>query len=662
MLRSLFVRTKNNTRRASQQPSPPSISSLSFCHHLSAEDDSALSNNETDNSICNNAIHTYIDTTTRNKMTMESRRCTSLSPWTMASRTSIISSSSYNISISSDKKNIHYQSYRHLSSYNATTTAFVSRHNNSINVTADTILDYCAKHNGAACIEGARTTNTHVVLRECPFCTKPTRNEASNLYKLNIQIGGGAFFCHRCGTGGSWYDLKAQFGGFNVERGMNSGNTVSNRKSNSSNNKRSQGYVGGNSNGGWNYSNSRQQQQGNNNINDNASGAEPCLPMPPTRLSGLYSSRLLDDMKNTNENESNQNKNSDVKKSDVGKNEPLQYLTEVRGLNTKTLRKYGVGRAAYRFPSDKQGGGYQEAECITFPWIMRESDVRMQEAMRGATFELKSDNSDSSSSKTTELTTGAASEKKNVANANETDDTKNPNNNDVPTGPFVTRRVKARALERKSWQRLDPPGGGWGLFGLHTVPNDCNTLILTEGEYDAMAVHQATGLPAVSLPNGCRSLPLQVLPLLERFEKIILWMDSDEPGKEGAEKFAKKLGVNRTYIVHCHEAKDANDALLRGDIDMQACIDEAELLPHDRIVTFRDLRKDVLKELLEPDLYSGTAIPSLPRFTQLIKGFRRGEMTVLTGPTGCGKVSARSELKFYTSRRELEIIQLNSGH
>ena len=28
------------------------------------------------------------------------------------------------------------------------------------------------------------------------------------------------------------------------------------------------------------------------------------------------------------------------------------------------------------------------------------------------------------------------------------------------------------------------------------------------------------------------------------------------------------------------------------------------------------------------------AIPSLPGFTSLIKGFRRGEMTVLTGPTG----------------------------
>lgn len=45
-----------------------------------------------------------------------------------------------------------------------------------------------------------------------------------------------------------------------------------------------------------------------------------------------------------------------------------------------------------------------------------------------------------------------------------------------------------------------------------------------------MAVHQATGVPAVSLPNGCRSLPVEVLPLLERFEKIYLWMDDDGPG------------------------------------------------------------------------------------------------------------------------------------
>ena len=71
-------------------------------------------------------------------------------------------------------------------------------------------------------------------------------------------------------------------------------------------------------------------------------------------------------------------------------------------------------------------------------------------------------------------------------------------------------------------------GGDWGLFGLHTVSDDAAELVITEGEYDAMAVYQATGRAAVSLPNGAASLPPAVLPLLERFKRIFLWCDGDE--------------------------------------------------------------------------------------------------------------------------------------
>ena len=48
------------------------------------------------------------------------------------------------------------------------------------------------------------------------------------------------------------------------------------------------------------------------------------------------------------------------------------------------------------------------------------------------------------------------------------------------------------------------------MFGAHTVPTTATEVIVTEGEYDAMAVFQATGKPAVSLPNGAGSLPVDV--------------------------------------------------------------------------------------------------------------------------------------------------------
>ena len=204
-------------------------------------------------------------------------------------------------------------------------------------------------------------------------------------------------------------------------------------------------------------------------------------------------------------------------------------------------------------------------------------------------------------------------------------------------GPYITRRIKVRSIEQKSWQRLDPPGGGFGLFGWHTIPHDTNEIIITEGEFDAMAVYQATGRPAVSLPNGCRSLPMEVLVLLERFDTVYLWMDNDGPGREGAEMFARKLGVERCLLVQpsgkrgwnnggnnnnnrmmdggesCDDdeelsfeaasesrpppPKDANEALLQG-WDINELLNEASELPHERILKFSDLRDQVRERML----------------------------------------------------------------
>lgn len=181
------------------------------------------------------------------------------------------------------------------------------------------------------------------------------------------------------------------------------------------------------------------------------------------------------------------------------------------------------------------------------------------------------------------------------------------------------------------------------------MPVDAKEVVLTEGEYDAMAVYQATGRPSVSLPNGCRSLPDQVLPLLERFEKIYLWMDNDGPGREGAEQFSKKLGLNRCYLVQPTSKngkpapKDANEALLQN-YDIEQIIQDARLMPHHRILTFAAVRDQVLEEILNPNKYSGIQVPSLPLLNNLIKGFRRGEMTVLTGPTGSGKTTFLGQL------------------
>lgn len=51
-------------------------------------------------------------------------------------------------------------------------------------------------------------------------------------------------------------------------------------------------------------------------------------------------------------------------------------------------------------------------------------------------------------------------------------------NRGIPESVVV--RVKARAVKHKRLQRLDPAGGRWGLFGLHTVPDSAKEVVLTE--------------------------------------------------------------------------------------------------------------------------------------------------------------------------------------
>lgn len=258
------------------------------------------------------------------------------------------------------------------------------------------------------------------------------------------------------------------------------------------------------------------------------------------------------------------------------------YLRDVRGLSEDTLRRYGVGACEMHV---RDGDTWRRDQCMTFP--MHDAD-----------------------------------------------------------GELV--RYKARSVRSKSGMQMLPKDGGWGFFGLHTVPKACAEVILTEGELDAMSVWQATGLPAISLPNGAHSLPVHTLPLLEGFRNIVLWMDADEIGRAGCKHFAKKLGLRRCRIVeigHLQTAdcKDANDILRRGG-DVGKLVARAEAIPHDGVVKFDALRESVFDFIVNCGIRHGVQLQSIPRANDILKGHRRGEMTILSGHTGIGKTTFLSQV------------------
>jgi len=545
---------------------------------------SSLHNDSFSSRIRTDSIQKRLMTTTSSSMGQVRER--------QFSKTNLMGSSS--LVIAGKPQILHHMNKDHME-ISKRYKVFVSKHNN-LNVTSNMIQDFCAS-NGIP-MDEMKTSVRHIIIKECPFC-HPINNKADNMYKLYVEIGSGLYFCHRCGANGNWYDFKSKLSGWEVQDfsgGSDSGNEVSRSSSNTV--RKSQDVKG----------------LATRNLSNR------CSPMPNPKLSSVYTTNLM----------SNPNPiilpSSDRDNHD-GNNQmsALEYLLTVRGINKSTLRKYGVGRAVYSF-YDHDTKEYKPAECITFPWTMRGSEIQEQENLLGNKYDWKDKNTEN--------------QKKD---------------------PWILRRVKVRALEKKSWQKLEPAGGGWGLFGWHTVPDDATEIIIAEGEYDAMAIYQATGRPAVSLPNGCRSLPTPIIPLLEKFEKIYLWMDNDGPGQEGAEVFSKKLGVGRVFIVQPDIAdgdltpKDANDALLKG-LDLGSLLDKASVPPHDRILTFKELRSQVLHEILNPEQYVGVRSFSLPALSKIIKGFRRGEMTVLTGPTGSGKTTLLGQFSLDFAKQGVNVL------
>ena len=191
----------------------------------------------------------------------------------------------------------------------------------------------------------------------------------------------------------------------------------------------------------------------------------------------------------------------------------------------------------------------------------------------------------------------------------------------------------------------------WGLFGLNTIPEDARIVVITEGEYDAMAVHQATGLPAVSLPNGAAHLPFDVLPWLDRFERVYLWLDADLRGREAAESFAHKIGLEKTFIIDSRRGdplgpKDANDALLRGNTGkpLRDYVLDSQPLGQNFLKTVADYGSEIANRIINAEENKGMQSRSFGWFNKRLKGFRRGEFTILTGPTGSGKTTLLAQL------------------
>ncbi|XP_075389851.1 twinkle mtDNA helicase [Tenrec ecaudatus] len=187
------------------------------------------------------------------------------------------------------------------------------------------------------------------------------------------------------------------------------------------------------------------------------------------------------------------------------------------------------------------------------------------------------------------------------------------------------------------------PGAYHNLFGLPLITRRDVEVILTSRELDSLALHQSTGLPTLALPRGTACLPPALLPYLEQFRRIVLWLGDDLRSWEAAKLFARKLNAKRCSMVRPGEQQPRPLEALNRGLNLSRVLRTALPAWHKSIVSFRQLREEVLGELSNVEQVAGVRWSRFPDLNRLLKGHRKGELTVFTGPTGSGKTTFISE-------------------
>ncbi|CAL1680357.1 unnamed protein product [Lasius platythorax] len=185
--------------------------------------------------------------------------------------------------------------------------------------------------------------------------------------------------------------------------------------------------------------------------------------------------------------------------------------------------------------------------------------------------------------------------------------------------------------------------GGFISYKQKSTRTDGTAVVVpTIDDLLALASQKAANV-IICLPYNLQNLPQQLLPSLESFKKLILWFGNDEPSWYTARQFAKKLNEKRCYFVRPIDTQPRPKLAIDKGYDLKSILANAQPIWHKSITTFDDLRQDVLCDLQNIDKVQGVKWKRYPALNRILKGHRRGEFTILTGPTGCGKTTFMSE-------------------
>lgn len=203
--------------------------------------------------------------------------------------------------------------------------------------------------------------------------------------------------------------------------------------------------------------------------------------------------------------------------------------------------------------------------------------------------------------------------------------------------------------KKRTWQAKDAEPC---LFGWQAMSDNRRVVAITEGELDAMSLHQY-GIPALSVNQGAGNHQWidSDYDRLERFSEIAICFDADEPGQKGAKEVAQRLGIERCRLVR-FPFKDANECL-QNDVAREVILKafaEGERIEPDELKTPNCYADQVVATMTDPTQeIEGAKLP-WPAWRDRVQ-LRPAELSIITGINGHGKSELWGQVLAYLIRQ-----------
>jgi DnaB-like helicase C terminal domain/Toprim-like len=213
-----------------------------------------------------------------------------------------------------------------------------------------------------------------------------------------------------------------------------------------------------------------------------------------------------------------------------------------------------------------------------------------------------------------------------------------------PDGCTMVRSLASKDMYwRKPEGKTDVQAGLFGRDKFNAGGSD--SIIITEGAYDAASAFQVLHIPAVSVRSSASAGADCAMDrsFLDSHKKIYLGYDADGPGRAARAATARLFDPNKLYVLDWDRRKDANDYLQNNEADELRNI-------------FANAKKYLPETVVNIDIEAATKILSdrpsigvpypLAKLNAMTYGIRKGESVLITAPPGVGKTELMHAIEY----------------